>query len=264
MGDERELTEIRRFWEHAASQELDGDGLRPTARDPYLQEILETVLERHIWPGARLLDIGCGDGMTTQRLARRARFVVGVDYIEEFITRASARSGENCRFVRGDALELGPITRSYGSFDIVVSIRCLINLGSWTNQAKALAQVAACLEPGGLLLISEGWSEGLAGLNLRRQRTGLPAINTASYNLLIDRGQFESEARQYFEIEDYHCLGPYLFVSRVLQPLLVAPMPPKHDHPLNAVASVVQQRGAVTGEFVDCDYAGAYVMRRRA
>lgn len=257
------LAEIKRFWEAAAANEVDTDGLRPTARDPHLQEILEHLFEFYVWPGSRLLDVGCGEGTTTLRLASRAGSALGVDYVAEFVARAAVRATANCRFLHGNVLKLSAIAGAYGPFDIAVSIRCLINLGSWENQASALAQLAACVRPGGLLLISEGWSDGLAGLNLRRQRVGLPAIAVAPYNQLIERGRFEAEARQYFTLQAYHCLGTYLYVSRVLQPLLVAPAQPKHNHPLNAVASLVQRSGACADEFLDSDYAGAYVWRRK-
>jgi len=259
-----ELGEIRRFWENAARQDVDRDGLRPTARDPHLQDILETFFERLVWPGADLLDVGCGDGASTVRLAAKAASAVGVDYIEGFVKKAAARGIANCTFLQGDATDLGAVARSHGRFDIAVSIRCLINLGSWAMQAKALGEMAACLKPGGLLLISEGWDDGMAGLNLRRSRSGLPPIAVAAYNLLLDRAGFEAEARKFFEIEDYLSLGPYLFVSRVLQPLLVAPAAPKHDHPLNAIGALIEKSGAATREFLDCDYAGAYVLRRKA
>jgi SAM-dependent methyltransferase len=263
MSEDAGRADIRRFWERAAAQDLDRDGLRPTARDPHLQEILEYCFQQHVWPGARLVDVGCGDGVTTLRLAGRAAAAIGIDYIDGFVAKANARATGNCRFLRGDVLRLDAVLGSYDRFDIAVSIRCLINLGSWDDQRRALGQIAACLKPGGLLLISEGWADGFAGLNLRRRRAGLPAMTTAPYNLLIERDRFEEEARRYFEFRAYHCLGPYLYVSRVLQPLLVAPAPPRHDHPLNAVGSLVQRSGAAAGEFADCDYAGAYVLCRK-
>ena len=66
--------------------------------------------------------------------------------------------------------------RTSGLFDSVTSIRCLINLSTAENQYRALGEIAACVRPGGLCLVSEGWADGMAGLNLLRRRAELPPI----------------------------------------------------------------------------------------
>src|SRR5205823_14164137 len=99
------------------------------------------------------------------------------------------------------------------------------------------------------------------GLNRLRAAAGLPAIETVAYNLLLPRTEFEAAAAKHFEIEAYHSLGFYLFMSRVVQPLLVAPEAPRHDHRINQVAAQLS-RVLDRSAFRDCDYAGVYVLRR--
>jgi hypothetical protein len=137
-------------------------------------------------------------------------------------------------------------------------------LGNWENQSKAIGELAACLNPGGLLLISEGWDDGFEGLNLLRDRAVLPPINVVEYNVLLRRRDFEREARRYFDLVSYSGLGLYLFLSRIVQPLLVAPESPRHDHPLNQIATKLQELGVADNSFSDCDYAGVYVLRRKS
>ncbi len=268
MTDQNRSAQIRAHWTEAAQQERDADGARPTARDPNLQEAVEAAIERHLAPAQRVLDIGCGDGLSTLRFARTAGHVVGVDYVETFVTRAQKRAAadgiKNVAFETADVLALGVIRARHGPFDAVTTIRCLINLASREDQARAIGEIAALVKPGGLYLASEGWSEGMEGLNLARRRAGLAEIEVAKYNLLLRRADFEAEARKHFELVDYVGFGFFLFVSRVLQPLLVAPGNPSHFHPLNKVGLEVEQRCLVGRQFDFCDYAGLYVFRRRA
>jgi 2-polyprenyl-3-methyl-5-hydroxy-6-metoxy-1,4-benzoquinol methylase len=264
----KSLAEIRAYWEQAATQDVDAQGLRPTARDPHLQAVVESIMERRLGPGMKLLDLGCGDGRSTILFSRSVKSAVGMDYVESFVERARAHAQQhgalNTTFLAGDVRDLGPVRRQFGRFDVATSIRCLINLASWSNQAQALEQIAGTIEPGGLLLMSEGWTEGMAGLNARRQRAGLTGIAVVPYNTLLSRAQFEAEASRHFEVVAYHNLGFYLYMSRVFQPRFVAPDAPRHDHPINAIAADLQLGCADDSEFEDCDYAGIYVLRRKA
>src|SRR5262249_55411228 len=40
------LSEIHDYWDRSSQVQIDSDGLRPTARDPYLQGCVEEVVER--------------------------------------------------------------------------------------------------------------------------------------------------------------------------------------------------------------------------
>jgi 2-polyprenyl-3-methyl-5-hydroxy-6-metoxy-1,4-benzoquinol methylase len=263
--DSQGVTPVKAFWTAAAKHPIDTDGLRPTARDPYLQLAIESAIEKWL-QGGRLLDVGCGDGLSTLRFARRMDEAVGVDYVEDFVSRAkenAAKHGMQVTFEHADALDLSAVRSEYGQFDALTSIRCLINLTSWDRQRTALAEFASCLEPGGLLFVSEGWTDGFAGLNLRRQRADLPAIALAQYNLMIERDQFEAEAHKYFDFVGYEPMGFYLFISRVFMPKFVSPDPPSHTHSLNKLASDFQIHGVDRHAFTDCDYAGVYVLRRK-
>jgi hypothetical protein len=104
----------------------------------------------------------------------------------------------------------------------------------------------------------------MQGLNLRRERAGLPPIAVAEFNRLMMRADFEAEARRWFDIVAYDGAGLYLYLSRVAQPLLTAPEPPRHDHPLNRAAARLQAVSPGAVEFQDCDYAGVYVLRRKS
>jgi hypothetical protein len=144
----------------------------------------------------------------------------------------------------------------------VISIRCLINLATWENQKKGIREAASSIKPGGLYILSEGWKEGVDGLNKARAVAGLQPMSVVPYNLLIERAAFEDEISRYFTIEAYESLGLYMYFSRVAQPILVAPDHPRHDHRLNWVAMQLAIK-ANRPSFDDCDYAGVSVLRRK-
>jgi SAM-dependent methyltransferase len=269
VSDAKSLDAVRTYWEAAAATERDRDGLKPTARDPDLQAVVESSIEKWIPPNASVLDVGCGDGASTIRFARRADRIVGVDYIPRFVDRARDLARrvevENVAFVVGDVLDLESVRSDHGLFDVAITIRCVINLATLENQVRAISQIASCVRPGGLLLTSEGWQDGRDGLNRRRVSSGLSAMDLVDHNLLITRRDFEQAIAPHFDLVAYEGAGLYLFISRLLQPLYVAPAEPSVGHPLNAVAAGLQARAndARLNDFYDCDYAGVYVLRRR-
>src|SRR4051812_25610426 len=116
----------------------------------------EPIVARHP-PQGVVLDLGCGTGEFTARLAEkytRASFV-GVDLEEPHLERARARCaafGSRVRFEAGDAMAL-----SYddGSFDDVV---CRHVLQAVPDAAVVLAEIRRVLRPGGRVhLIAEDY-----------------------------------------------------------------------------------------------------------
>lgn len=92
------------------------------AVDPQGRE-LELIVRVADVTGKEVLDIGCGDGRTSRRLASRGAAVLGVDPDEAAI--ALARAGgtrDACRFRAADVLDL---VLPPASFDLVVFSRSM-------------------------------------------------------------------------------------------------------------------------------------------
>lgn len=108
----------------------------------------------------RVLDAACGTGMHAIALAQGGYEVVGADFSAGMIERArenAAGAGADVRFeVAGFgalARALAP-TGSAGDFDAVLCLgNSLPHLLTPADLAAALADFAACLRPGGLLLV---------------------------------------------------------------------------------------------------------------
>lgn len=90
-------------------------------------------------PGERILDLGCGDGALTAKLAETGATVVGVDRSHELLAAAQSR-GLDARWMEGQALTFA------AEFDAVFSNAAL----HWMTQPDAVIKgVARALRPGG-------------------------------------------------------------------------------------------------------------------
>ena len=121
-------------------------------------------------PGERILDLGCGDGPLTAKLAALGCHVVGVDGSPEMIAAARAL-GLDARVMDGQALAFD------GEFDAVFSNAAL----HWMPRGQAvIAGVWRALKPGGRFVGEFGGRDNVSaittGLNAARARRGLPVL----------------------------------------------------------------------------------------
>lgn len=106
-------------------------------------------------PGDRVLDVGCGTGYLTRRMARAVGptgSVLGVDPSAEVIEYARDRTREaHCSYGTGVAEAL---TVSDASFDVVVTSLAVHHLPEDVRPA-ALREMYRVLRPGGRLLVAD-------------------------------------------------------------------------------------------------------------
>lgn len=104
-----------------------------------------------IIPPLVVADLGSGEGLLSELLARRARKVIAVDNSEKIVafgaSKAKKNGLKNLEFRLGD-LENPPIEPH--SVDLVVLSQALHHA---TSPAKAIAATYAMLKPGGLIMI---------------------------------------------------------------------------------------------------------------
>jgi SAM-dependent methyltransferase len=101
-------------------------------------------------PGRRVLELGCGTGEFTRRVASSGASIVALDLSPELLAKARARVGarESVWFIRGNA-EILPFPCAH--FDAVFGCSVLHHL----NLETTLAEVQRVLRPGGRLTFSE-------------------------------------------------------------------------------------------------------------
>ena len=142
----------------------------------------EVFLQRQGFePGARFLDVGCGSGDVSTRVAATGLNVTGIDVNPEVIAFATQRAGtsSNVEFRAADITEVG--TSGLEGFDVVYA-RCL--LSHLPDPAAAMEALLSGLKPGGTLLIEDvevggGWNAPPSAA-LQRYRDLYVAAATAS------------------------------------------------------------------------------------
>src|SRR5580658_6422112 len=129
----------------------------------FVHELANEVME---WlaaqPGERILDLGCGDGQLTQRIAASGAHVVGVDASAEMVAAARARG------IAADHAGAEGLPYADNSFDAVFSNAAL----HWVRDQNAMmAEVHRVLKAGGRFVAEMGGHGNIAAI-----RVGLMAV----------------------------------------------------------------------------------------
>ncbi|HEY2155006.1 MAG TPA: class I SAM-dependent methyltransferase [Isosphaeraceae bacterium] len=150
------------------------------------------------WLGARLrgrtgleaIDVGCGAGLTLQRLAARGEIgqVIGIDPSPEALGHARRRG---YRVVEASATDL-PF--GAGSFDVATCLDVIQHLPQG-DIASATRELARVLRPGGLAIVRTNAGQGgvdLEQLRARFESHGLQVLHASRVNFV---GSLAQEVR---------------------------------------------------------------------
>lgn len=126
--------------------------------NPVRLGFVRSAVDGH-WPGGRdsrkplldkrALDVGCGAGLLCEPLARLGADVTGVDAAPENIAVARDHAAGMGLAIEYRAGELGSL--GLGQFDLVTNMEVLEHVA---DKRAFIAQLAAHLAPGGLLILS--------------------------------------------------------------------------------------------------------------
>jgi ubiquinone/menaquinone biosynthesis C-methylase UbiE len=111
----------------------------------------QTLAMMHLEPTDRVLDLGCGTGWASRRMARLVPQgeVVGLDVADGMLYRAKHASNgfNNIRFLWGSAESIAAVD---GHFTKVLSVESFYY---YANQGKAFDELRRVMAPGGQLFI---------------------------------------------------------------------------------------------------------------
>jgi ubiquinone/menaquinone biosynthesis C-methylase UbiE len=113
----------------------------------------DVVRQAGITPGMKVLDLGCGDGTTAIPAAKLGANVLGVDIASNLVAAGNRRAAQaglsaTCRFLEGDACDLGSIENK--SFDLVISIFGAMFAPKPVDVAREMVRVT---KPGGRIIM---------------------------------------------------------------------------------------------------------------
>jgi hypothetical protein len=155
------------------------------------------VVERLPLDGARVIDIGCGEGWLTHLVAPRTVSTIGIDPSAIALERARASNGSgNGVFQQASAEDL-PIDSA--SIDVAIYYNSLHHIPE-AIQSHALAETARLLVPGGLLCIVEPEAKGSC-YDLFQPIDDERAVFATTYDLIVAAAsgvEFQQEHEERF------------------------------------------------------------------
>ena len=223
--------EIKKYWEKRAVAD---SSAQSTTQDYYLREIeLNVLSERLVRYSPNLVgDIGCGDGRTTLRLANDCTNVtfLGFDYAPSMVKNARANLfSAGLSNVKFEQLDICKGLK--GSFDLIYTARCLINLPSWDLQKIAIDNIHNALNKGGVFLMIENFIEGHNNFNQIRKDFGLPEISVRDHNLFFQRQCLLGYIDVKFMIEEeVNISSTYYLMSRVVYSKICSELGKRPDY----------------------------------
>jgi ubiquinone/menaquinone biosynthesis C-methylase UbiE len=216
--------QIYDFWSQQAAEHLQS----PAASwsDFRVIEMEIEQISQRLSDGDRVLDVGCANGFSSVQFAARRKIKLrGLDFIPKMIDEARERAKQSRVTLRGGVeFDVGDITQlaeADSSYDKVVVIRVLINLGNWERQRRGLQECVRVLRSGGILLLSEATLQGWERLNRLRTEWGLRDIPIPPFNEYLDQEKVVTElAGKMRLVEISNFASTYYVGTRVLKPLL--------------------------------------------
>lgn len=174
------------------------------------QEVIEQQVEwiaSQFPPGAHILDLGCGPGFYTHRLAERGFHCTGVDFSPASVNWArqqAQNAGLNIDYVQQDIRAYWPDK----SFDFIMMTFGELNVFSAADARSLVSRCALWLEPGGRLLtevhtFDEVKRQGMAEASWQRCPDGL--FLGVPHLLLTEHGldeEAQTTSTQFWAIEE--------------------------------------------------------------
>lgn len=169
-SEQTQLEHTREEWEQAAAtfdQEPD-HGLR----DPQVRQAWVDLLRPYLpTSSAPCLDIGCGTGSLSLLLAEAGQLVTGIDFAPAMVAQARHKATMAGQAIIFQVMEASAPPLPAGHFGLIL---CRHLLWTLPAPAQALDHWVQLLQPGGRLLLIEGFWHTGSGLHADAVVAALP------------------------------------------------------------------------------------------
>ena len=215
---------IKKYWNNRAEEFSTSPSA--TTNDVCLRElevaaIAKSIRKLGIPVGSSILDVGCGDGISTLRIAGKfPEFnFTGMDYCDKMICNACTNLATNYTHIDNVSFSVGSVLelRDTKRYNVVLSSRCLINLTSLSDQQVALNNIASCLVDDGTYIGIENFLAENYNLDNLRFIFGLKGIPIRWHNLFFDESVFLNSIQDmFYNVEFNDFLSSYYIFTRVI------------------------------------------------
>lgn len=162
---------IAEWWD-----DIIGDG--NAFQDHLIEPSQERLLD--LKPGERVLDIACGAGRFTRRMAAQGVTILAFDHSEKFIERAKQRTTENTDRIEYRVInatdKIALLELGKNKFDAVVCTMAIMDMSSITPMTSVLPDL---LKPGGRFVFS----------------VSHPAFNSGTAQLIAEEKYLDGDLR---------------------------------------------------------------------
>lgn len=145
-----ETNETKHFLD-AYYQNYDEDGRLLSRRGQVEYRTTMRYVERYLFPGAKVLEIGAGTGRYSHALARQGYAVDAVELVEHNIEifRRNTQPGEQVTVRQGNATDLAAFDND--TYDLTLLLGPMYHLFTRREQQAALAEAVRVTRPGGVV-----------------------------------------------------------------------------------------------------------------
>ncbi len=142
---------------------------------------------KHLKPGARVLDIGCGSGYPIATYLSEQGFVVtGIDISEKMIEKAQALNLKNADFWVEDILTFHPT----GKYDAIIAFDSIWHVPQ-EQQRDVYRIVANLINDGGYFLFTHGKTQGSVSGQMFGEEFYYSALDACRVRELLNENGFE-------------------------------------------------------------------------
>lgn len=228
----------KEFWDSRADL-----GIKAGSNDTVMKYLEMSMINEYVKDGMRILDFGCGNGVTMCDIASRHDVsILGIDFSDAMIDAAerNARSAgllDRLSFSCGDQ---NTIKELDSRFDLIYTERCIINLSSWEEQKNTIIDLVRLLKDDGRYVMCESSIDGLREINDMRARLDLDEITPPWHNRYLCDSEVEELASDgaVSLVDVRYFSSTYYLLSRVLNAALAKEqgVEPSYDAPINKLA----------------------------